>query len=125
MPPGDFGSLRDCLGESADFSARHLHGIDASVALSALARGTCLGGRLAELRDRSVLIATGDQLTSALALIELDGIARRLVLCPPDLEPEHLPSVIANAEVDALVTAGTERSALGIDLAVICSPAIP
>ncbi len=38
--------------------------------------------------------ATRDQLTAALALIELDGIARRLVLCPSDLPLEHLPFVI-------------------------------
>jgi acyl-coenzyme A synthetase/AMP-(fatty) acid ligase len=118
MPPGDFGSLRDCLGESADRSARHLHSIDASIALSGLARGTSLGGRLPKLRDRSVLIATGDQLTSALALIELDGVARRLILCPPDLAPEHLPSVIADAEADALVSAEADRGrdAPGIDV---------
>jgi acyl-coenzyme A synthetase/AMP-(fatty) acid ligase len=125
MPPGDFGSLRDCLGESADRSARHLHSIDASIALSGLARGTSLGGRLPELRDRSVLIATGDQLTSALALIELDGVARRLILCPPDLAPEHLPSVIADAEADALVSAEADRGhgAPGIDV-VVCDPAL-
>jgi acyl-coenzyme A synthetase/AMP-(fatty) acid ligase len=126
MPPGDVGSLRDCLGDTADRSARHLHGIDASVALNDLARGTSLGGRLPELRDRSVLIATGDQLTTALALIELDGVARRLILCPPDVAPEHLPSVIADAEADALVTATADetRGTLGIALAVTCGPAL-
>src|SRR3954463_9149674 len=125
MPPGDAGSLRDCLGETADRPARHLHSIDASVALSDLACGTSLGGRLPELRDRSVLIATGDQLTTALALIELDGVARRLILCPPDVAAEHLPSVVADAEVDALVTA-TPDDARGapIGLAVACSPAL-
>jgi len=93
--------------------------------LSGLARGTSLGGRLPELRDRSVLIATGDQLTSALALIELDGVARRLILCPPDLAPEHLPSVIADAEADALVSAEADRGrdAPGIDV-VVCDPAL-
>jgi acyl-coenzyme A synthetase/AMP-(fatty) acid ligase len=125
MPPGDFGSLRDCLGESADRSTRHLHSIDASIALSGLARGTSLGGRLPELPDRSVLIATGDQLTSALALIELDGVARRLILCPPDQAPEHLRSVIADAEADALVRAEADgdRGAPGIDV-VTCGPAL-
>ncbi|HEX4556956.1 MAG TPA: class I adenylate-forming enzyme family protein [Xanthobacteraceae bacterium] len=125
MPPGDGGLLRDYLGENADRSARHLHSIDASIALSDLARGTSLGGRLPELRDRSVLIATGDQLTSALALIELDGVARRLVLCPPDLAPEHLRSVMADAEADALVSAEADggRGAPGIDV-VTCDPAL-
>src|SRR3982074_1191640 len=126
MPPGDVGSLRDCLGDTADRSARHLHSLDASVALSDLAHATRLGGRLPELRDRSVLIATGDQLTTALALIELDGVARRLVLCPPDVAPEHLPSVIADAEAGALAPAAADetRGTLGIALAVTCGPAL-
>ena len=50
------------------------------------------------------LIATKDQLTAALALIELDGIAQRLVLCPPDLPREHFPFVISTAQVDAVVS---------------------
>jgi acyl-coenzyme A synthetase/AMP-(fatty) acid ligase len=51
-----------------------------------------------------VLIATEDQLTAALALIELDGLARRIVLCPPGLPSEHLPLIRESAEVDAVVT---------------------
>src|SRR3989442_1861266 len=33
------------------------------------------------------------------SLIELDAVARRLVLCPPDLPAEHLPFVAATAAV--------------------------
>jgi len=40
-----------------------------------------------------VLVSTSDQLAAALALIELDGIARRLVLCPSDFDRAHLPYV--------------------------------
>ena len=58
----------------------------ARVDLAALLAGSSLGGRLAELSGRSVLIATTSQLTSALALIELDGVARRLTILPPDVE---------------------------------------
>jgi acyl-coenzyme A synthetase/AMP-(fatty) acid ligase len=66
-------------------------------------RGSTLGGRRDELRRCSVLLATRDQLASALAVIELDGIARRIVLCPPDLRDKHSPLVIATAAVDAIV----------------------
>src|SRR4030081_2937336 len=125
MPPGEVGSLRDRLGATADRSTRHLHSLDASVALSDLAHGTSLGGRPPELRARSVLIAPGDQLATALALIELDGVARRLILCPPDVAPEHLPSVIADAGVDALVTATADGTRdTDIALAVTCGPAL-
>ena len=122
---GDLESLRDWLIDSADRGGQ-LHGRETSVALGDLVRGTSLGGRLPELAGRSVLVATGDQLTAALALIELDGVARRLVLCPPDLPAEHLPSVVADAEVDAIVTSGETDAAgeLGIRLHVVCHPAI-
>src|SRR5262249_16751359 len=101
------------------------HGRDTTVALDALVRGTSLGGRLPELAGRSVLVATGDQLTAALTLIELDGVARRLVLCPPDLAPEPLPSGIADAEIDAIVTLGQmDAGELGVRLHVVCHPAI-
>ena len=77
---------------------------DASITLDHLIGGSTLGGRLEELRGRSVLIATKEQLSAALALIELDGIARRVVLCPPDLPREHFPFVISTAGVDAVVS---------------------
>jgi acyl-coenzyme A synthetase/AMP-(fatty) acid ligase len=79
------------------------HSVGAVVRLGALAEASSLGGRLEELRGRSVLIATRDQLTAALALIELDGVARRIVLCPPDLAPSHFPGVIKTADVSAWV----------------------
>ena len=120
----DVASLRDWLIE-ADRS-RRLHGLATGVALADLAHGTSLGGRLPELAGRSVLVATGDQLTAALALIELDGVARRLILCPPDLAAEHLPGVIADADVDAIVTSGQidATGELGVRLHVVCHPAI-
>src|ERR1043165_2372942 len=124
LAPSDRASLRDWLSRSSD-RAGDLHGRTTSVALDALVRGTSLGGRLPELAGRSVLVATGDQLTAALTLIELDGVARRLVLCPPDLAAEHLPSVIADAEIDAIVTSGQmDAGELGVRLHVVCHPAI-
>jgi acyl-coenzyme A synthetase/AMP-(fatty) acid ligase len=75
----------------------------------------------------SVLIATRDQLATALALIDLDGVARRLALCPPDLPKEYLPSVIANAGIDAIVCdreATEEYGSLGVRLHLTCTTAI-
>jgi acyl-coenzyme A synthetase/AMP-(fatty) acid ligase len=74
-----------------------------AVALSALANASFLGGKLEALRGRCVLIATHEQMATALALVELDGVARRMVLCTPDLTAEQLASVAAIAEADAIV----------------------
>ncbi len=49
------------------------------------------------------MLATRGQLPSALALIELDGIARRVVLCTPDLTAEQFASAAATSEADAIV----------------------
>src|SRR5207244_4995319 len=84
------GSLWDRLSDAGHLLERTLCAVDASVTLGDLALGSSLGDALEALRDGSVLVATTDQLTAALALIELDGIARRLVLCPPDLPMEHV-----------------------------------
>jgi acyl-coenzyme A synthetase/AMP-(fatty) acid ligase len=126
MPPSDAASLRDRLREARNACDRHFWAAGASVALGDLERGSSLGGRIAELDGKSVLLATGDQLTTALALVELDGVARRLVLCPPDVPAEHYPAVIANAGVDAIVSDGEARGqhALGVPLHVVCDPAI-
>src|ERR1700728_1292387 len=79
------------------------HGRGASIALAELNAGSTFGTALESLRGRSVLIATREQLPTALALIELDGVARRMVLCTPDLSPELLAGVAATAEADAIV----------------------
>ena len=101
-----------------------LIGRDAIVSLRDLSWGSSLGGRLDDLRGRSVLVATRDQLTAGLALLELDGIARRMVLCPGDLPRDRFASIIATADVDALIHDETD-SAIdfpGIGCVVTCTP---
>jgi acyl-coenzyme A synthetase/AMP-(fatty) acid ligase len=103
MPESDLASLHELVAQPADHGDRHLWGADDSVVLKRLAMGSVLGGHLAELSGRSVLLRTKHQFAAALALIELDGVARRLLLCPPDVKLGHLPTLIGNAEVDAVV----------------------
>jgi acyl-coenzyme A synthetase/AMP-(fatty) acid ligase len=88
--------------------------------------GTSLGGRRAELAGRSVLLATATQFTAALALIELDGCARRIVILPPDVPSEYVAPLIASAEIDAVVTdADTpHHAALNLPVRVVCAPVI-
>ncbi len=91
--------------------------------LIALAGGSGFGGRLEALCGRSVLLVAREQLDAAVALIELDGVARRIVICPPDVPLDHLRAIAATAEVDAIVSdEGTpEPQALGVPLQVACS----
>ena len=98
----------------------------ARLCVNHLARGTSFGGRLAELAGRSVVVATSSQFTSALALIELDGVARRLTILPPDTAADHLGALIACAEADAIVIdEGTpSHAALDLPVRVVCTPAI-
>jgi acyl-coenzyme A synthetase/AMP-(fatty) acid ligase len=100
--PNDGHSLWESIN-AAGSPAGRLYGIAQRVPLADLANATSLGGRLEELRDESVVLVARDQLTAALALIELDGVARRMVLCPPDVKPEHLPAVLEDAEAGACV----------------------
>jgi acyl-coenzyme A synthetase/AMP-(fatty) acid ligase len=114
------------LSRSENLADRWLCGVDAILRPQALTGGSSLGGRLDELRGRSVLVAIKDQLPASLALIELDGVARRMVLCPPDLPPEYVPSIIATASVDAVVCdpPGAEPGAESVECVVTSSPTL-
>jgi acyl-coenzyme A synthetase/AMP-(fatty) acid ligase len=119
-------SLWNVLEDAESLQNRFLWSAGAKVSLQELVGGSALGGRSQDLRGASVLVATGNQLTAALALLELDGLARRLILCPPDLQPEHLSSVLETAEVDAIVSDGENPGldAHGIEVLVDCSSRI-
>ena len=84
---------------------------EAAISWDALATGSTLDGK--DLSRRCILIATTDQMTAAALLVELDGVASRMVLYPPDLSWDHLPFVVRAAGVDAIVS---DRIVSGIDL---------
>src|SRR6516225_12275555 len=104
MLPGDARSLRDVLINAPDTESQFLQAVSGSACLHDLACGSRLGGLLSELSGQSVVLATRDQLITALALIELDGAVRRLTLCPPDLSLEQLSSAATDADADAFVS---------------------
>src|SRR3984957_15043240 len=117
MSPREVFALRDYL--DPNLKGRTLSDARQVVALTEFAGETCLDGRLGELSGRSVLLAVADQLVSGLAIMELDGGARGMRLCPPDLASDHLSSLIADAEIDAVVTdSPTQWTASGIKVIV-------
>jgi acyl-CoA synthetase (AMP-forming)/AMP-acid ligase II len=115
-------TLRDCVAHAQ--AERFFWDRNAHVCVNRLLRGTALGGWRAALAGRSVVLATSKQLTTALALIELDGVARRLTILPPDTAADHLGALVARAEADAVVTDdGTpECVAFDLPLRVTCAP---
>ena len=83
-------SIRNALADAPRGARRFLRGATADVCLGDIVHGTSLGGVCSELCRPLGAVATRDQLAAALALIELDGVARRLIVCTPDLRAEYL-----------------------------------
>jgi acyl-coenzyme A synthetase/AMP-(fatty) acid ligase len=102
MSPRETVALRDYLGP--ELKGRTISDAELLVSLTDILDHTCLGNRLDELSGRSVLLSTSDQLSSGLVMIELDGVARRMLLCPPDLNPAHQQNLMQDAEIDTVVT---------------------
>ena len=107
MSTPEIRGLRDHLGPNAVgrtiLDAHHV------LPLSANSQVTCLAGGAQPLLGRSVLLAVSGQLLSALAMIEVDGLARRMLLFPPDVNPDYIGILINEAEIDAIVTDQPER----------------
>jgi acyl-coenzyme A synthetase/AMP-(fatty) acid ligase len=117
MSPREIFALRDYLDPG--LTGRTLSDARHSSSLTDIAEHTCLNGRLAELSGRSVLLAVSSQFLAGLVMLEVDGIARRMLLCPPDLNPDHLQAIVEDAEIDAVVTDQPDRFAsYGIALVV-------
>ena len=102
MSPREIFALREYLGP--ELKGRAISDAQHSVSLTDILTHSCLASPARELSGRSVLLALSGQLLSAIAMIELDGVARRMLLCPPDLNPDHIQALICDAEIDAIVT---------------------
>ncbi|HLZ05437.1 MAG TPA: class I adenylate-forming enzyme family protein [Bradyrhizobium sp.] len=117
MSPREVFALRDYLGP--ELKGRTISDAGHVVSLTDILSKTCLDGPLGELSGRSVLLSVTGQLVSGLVMIEIDGIARRLLLCPPDVNPDHLGALIEDAGIDAVITDRPEQWAdKGIALVV-------
>ncbi len=117
MSPRERFALRDYLGPGP--AGRAISDARRVVSLTDIPGQTCLGGRLGELSGRSVMVAVVDQLTSGVAMTELDGVARRMLLCPPDINADHMRTLMEEADIDAVVTDHPERwTEAGVDLVV-------
>src|SRR6202011_3688060 len=102
MSPREIFALRDYL--SPDLKGRTISDARQVVSLTNSLAETCLAGRFDQLAGRSVLLAVEDQLISAIAMTEIDGVARRMLLCPPDLNAAEVQSLIEDADIDVVIT---------------------
>ncbi len=100
MPP----DLRRLTGDGAGRFVADAAGQAGLATLTAAADGASWGGR-------SVLVAVHSQRDAVRALLALDGVARRIVLAPPDLTPAHRALVMQQAGIDAVVEDGTALAA--------------
>jgi acyl-coenzyme A synthetase/AMP-(fatty) acid ligase len=116
MCPPEVCALRKYLGPETN--GRSISDARQSVSLTGILGETCLGGRLHELVGRSVLLVVDDQLISAIAMAEIDGVAWRMLLCPPDLDSAHAQSLIEDADIDVVVTNHPTRWTDGVYLVV-------
>ena len=82
MQPPETASLLD-LSRRSGATERNIATAEHSLRLADFPAATSLGVRRDALAGRSVLILVDDQLQAAAALLELDDVARRLVICPP------------------------------------------
>jgi acyl-coenzyme A synthetase/AMP-(fatty) acid ligase len=101
-PPPDTPCLIDLSRRSGRID-RDIATAEQSFRFADLPGATSLQGNRGKLAGRSVLLAVSDQLRAAAALIELDGLARRIVVCPPGLVAKTLTEIASIAEVDAIV----------------------
>ena len=111
MPLPDPRSLWDLTAASGCAPHRFVSDADHRVALADLPQCGSLEAPVDSLRNKSVLLLCERQLPAVLALLQLDGVARRILLCPPDLAAEHIPDVIALAQVDVIVSDRTGPAA--------------
>src|SRR5579863_3091376 len=120
MSPREIFALRDYLDPG--LKGRTLSDARHAASLTDISDHTCLKGRFAELSGRSVLLAVSSQFLAGLVMLEIDGVARRMLLCPPDLNTDHLQAIVEDADIDAIVTDRPDHfAASGIPLLVVAA----
>lgn len=103
MPGRRPDNLRQALARADAPGSSTLSDGVSSISLAQTRSGSPIGRGRRNLAGKSVLISVATQLEAALCLIDLDGLARRVVLLPPDVRPENLQAIIRDAEVDTIV----------------------
>jgi acyl-coenzyme A synthetase/AMP-(fatty) acid ligase len=119
MSKANCSTLQSYLAAADMFSSTVAVGNNEPTSWGALSSLSNLQRQLGSISSSlSVVVATIHQLSAIQALIQLDGLARRIVLYPPDLSREHLCFVADSAKADVILT--DDPSLEGIDARVRC-----
>jgi acyl-coenzyme A synthetase/AMP-(fatty) acid ligase len=111
------GNLKAWI-DASGVAGRTIATREATLNLDDFASTTRLGVDPRHLAGRSIILLTADALSAVAALIELDGLARRIVLCPPDFDIATISAIVRDAEAGAILHDGlmASCSVLGVDL---------
>jgi acyl-coenzyme A synthetase/AMP-(fatty) acid ligase len=104
MPPNSSASLSSSIVATGTLNSHVVWGAESSATWEDLAGGNTFHYSADDYRGRSVVLATVDLSATIVAMIQLDGVARRMVLYPPDLSFEHIAFVAETAAADFVVT---------------------
>jgi acyl-coenzyme A synthetase/AMP-(fatty) acid ligase len=113
------------LTRASSVRRRFISSRETTISISDLCSSYCLETKTIErMRRRSVLLATTKQLASALAAVDLDGVARRIYLCTPDLA-QHLPAIVTQEDVDFVVSEESNSTLTSLGVSFIPSQNAP
>ena len=112
MPRNSSPSLSSSIVAPGILNSHVVSGAESSATWEDLAKGNTFHYSADEYRGRSVVLATIDPFATIAGMIQLDGVARRMVLYPPDLSFEHLAFVAETAAADFIVTDQPQPEAL-------------
>jgi acyl-coenzyme A synthetase/AMP-(fatty) acid ligase len=104
MPRDSSPSLSNSIVAPGISNSHVVRSAESSATWEDLATGNIFHYRADDYRGRSVVLATVDPFAAIAAMIQLDGVARRIVLYPPDLSFEHIAFVAETAAADFIVT---------------------
>jgi acyl-coenzyme A synthetase/AMP-(fatty) acid ligase len=85
-------------------AARCISSVSHRLSLTAFDPANSLRGGTAPFLGRNVFIRTHGQFATVLAALALDGIARRLLLCPPDIPDGQIPRLMQDGEAEHIIT---------------------
>jgi acyl-coenzyme A synthetase/AMP-(fatty) acid ligase len=97
-------------------AARCIASVGHRLPFAALNAANRLRGGAVSFFGRNVLIRTQGQFATILAALALDGIARRMLLCPPDIPEGQIPHLMQDGEVERIL------SDADIDMHGVASP---